>query len=234
MPWDIFAVLGLMAFILICLFSLWHLRSNYVFLSLVMSYALVVFFVGPVVSHDMPRYYLFSTPLICIILGNGMTLITPRYVSIGLAALLFVSWCKADINYFTGRDFHVMAHVDPWREVSEFLHQRVAGDDRIMIKTSYSLGSYYLPGIGLKDHVIADYSQLDLPESRVPSRLWLIVNNPSSTQSGLLIQDDLKRRFGFRVHEVAHFLKDNNYKIKSRYFKKDFAEFRVDVFQLQR
>ncbi len=234
MPWDIIALLGGLAFVIIAGVSIWQQRSNYVLLSVISSYALVVFIVGPLISHDMPRYYLFFAPLICIVLGYGITAIKPRYLTIVITALLLISWGKADANYFLGRDFHIMAHVDPWREVSDSLQKTVAGNDRILIKTSYSLDSYYLPGRGLKDRIIADPSQLKTPVYSLPDNLWFVVNNPASTRLAEEIRRELQTGHGYKIKNVKRFFRDQNYETKQKYFRKDFAEYRIEIFQLQR
>lgn len=233
MPWDIIAVLGGISFAVISAVSIWQQRANYVLIAIMSSYSLVVFLVGPLISHDMPRYYLFFAPLICIILGYGITAIRPRCLTFVLAVLLLISWGKADANYFSGRDFHIMAHVDPWREVSDFL-QQTTGNDRILIKTSYSLDSYYLPGRGLKNRIISDPSQLNTPGYSLPDNLWFVVNNPASTRLGEDIRRELQVEHGYKIQNVKRFLRDPNYKIKQKYFRKDFAEFRIEIFQLRR
>jgi uncharacterized membrane protein len=234
MPWDIISVLGGLAFVIISAVSIWLLRANYVLISVIISYSLVVFLAGPVISHDMPRYYLFFAPLICIVLGYGITAIKPRYLTLVLTALLLISWGKADANYFSGRDFHVMAHVDPWREVSDTLQQTVTANDRILIKTSYSMDSYYLPGRGLKDRIIADPSQLNKPGYSLPDNLWFVVNNPANTRLAEDIRRELQAGYGYKIQSVKRFLRDPNYKTKQKYFRKDFAEFRIELFQLHR
>ena len=234
MPWDIFAILGGLAFVTIFAVSIWQLRVNYVLIAIIISYSLVVFLGGPLISHDMPRYYLFFAPLICIVLGYGITAIKPRYLTLVLTALLLISWGKADANYFLGRDFHIMAHVDPWREVSYFLQQMVTGNDRILIKTSYSLDSYYLPGRGLKDRIISDPSELNKTGYSLPANLWFVVNNPANTRLAEDIRRKLQAGYGYTIQNVKRFLRDPNYKNKQKYFRKDFSEYRIEIFQLHR
>jgi 4-amino-4-deoxy-L-arabinose transferase-like glycosyltransferase len=234
MPWDPVAVVGGLAFAALFSMSLWQIRTRAVLVAILISYALVVFLAGPLVSHDMPRYYLFFAPLICIVLGYGISALQPRYLALALTVLLLFSWGKADANYFSGRDFHVMAHVDPWREISDTLQGSVSARDRILVRTSYALDSYYLPNRGLKELVIEDPSRLDDPGTVLPDHLWFVVNHPASTQLAEEIRRDIEARHGYSVKGSQRFLRDPNFEIKKKYFHKDFAEYRIEIFQLCR
>jgi len=234
MPWHPFALLGGLAALALGTSTIWHNRSNRNLMLVLVSYGSVVFIIGPIVSHDMPRYYLFFVPLLCVLLASGITSTRPRILSVVFTSLLLFSWIAAGINYYTGKDFHIMAHVDPWREVAGFLRARVNSNDKIIIKHSNSLSSYYLPRYGFRDQILTDISELAKPDNPLPENLWLVVGNPGYTNLASSIREFLMHQYGYRPANVVRFVRDANYLNKKRFFNKEFAEYRVEVFRLHR
>lgn len=233
MPWDPAAISGAAAILVLCIGGACKSRSNRFLCPLLLSYALLVFGIGPVISHTMPRYYLFFVPLLCIWLAAGILFFRPRFISLPAAILLLMSWAASDMNYYAGKDFHVMATVDPWRETAVFLRDASAKDDKIIVPFTQSLNLYYLPRYGLKDRTITDISGFQT-DGRLPQTVWLVVANPSAALAGENIRKTLVDGYGYSVVNMERFLRDPNYALKRRFFTKIFAEYRIEVLKLCR
>jgi 4-amino-4-deoxy-L-arabinose transferase-like glycosyltransferase len=234
MPWNPVAVVGCIAVLTLCISALWYHRSNRILLLMLVSYGLVVFVIGPIISHNMPRYYLFLVPLICVLLASGIIAIRRRAISFLLSIFLLLSWAVADLNYYAGKQFHIMATVDPWREVAVFLRKVVSNNDKIIVPFTQSLNLYYLPRYGLKDKMLTDVIELNKSREYLPENVWVVVCNPSSTNSGLNIRETLIGKYGYLVMDTERFLRDENYLYKGIFFNKTFAEYRIEVFKLSR
>lgn len=233
MPWNPIALIGIIAVVTICAYGLWYYRSHHKLIMVLLSYGMVVFILGPIVSHNMPRYYLFFVPLLCIWLASGIVCIKPLFISLILALLLLFSWITADINYYAGRDFHIMSTVEPWREVAEFLSKNVLPEDKI-IGGSQSLRYYYLPRYSLQNQIAVDIFQDIRVAGSLPKNLWLVVSNPASTEVSLDIRNKLVHQYGYVLVDIKRFLRDQNYFNKQKFFNKNFAEYRVEIFKLSR
>jgi hypothetical protein len=132
------------------------------------------------------------------------------------------------------KDFHIMSTVDPWREVASFLQKSVDGNDKILSEFDGPVSSYYLSHYGLQDQSINDLSQLDPGEGNLPATVWLVVGNPQYTQAGAVVSTALTSQYGFTLAGSTQFLYDPNYLEKGRFFKKEFAKYRVEIFQFRR
>lgn len=236
MPWNPIALIGGLGIAALFVNGIWNNRSNHNFLLLLVSYGFVVFVVGPAISHDMPRYYLFMIPLICIGIAIGITSMKSRIMSLVFTTMLLFSWVVSGINYYTGHDFHVMATVDPWREVAKYLQEHI-GDDptsKIIVNSSPSLTNYYLPRYGLQNRLLTDNVSFGTVDICTSNTLWLVVGNPVNTISGKQLRQDIMNQCGFTVVDTIRFLRDPKYMKKNKFFNKEFAEFRVEVFKLHR
>ncbi len=233
MPWNPLAVIGAVGFFVLLSAGLMPYRKNTKLTVLILSYGLVVFIVGPIVSHNMPRYYLFFVPLLCLCLSNGLSKIKKKSIVFVALFLLTVSWVVSDFNYYANREFHVMGTVDPSREVAEYLSKAAAPDDAIIGGTQ-SFRMYYLPRLGLKNPIASSLQQFSQDHGALPSTVWLVVFNPVSTEKSKIMIRGLTEAGSYEQTGLRRFMRDPNYSRKQKYFRKDFAEYRIDVFKFQK
>jgi hypothetical protein len=140
-------------------------------------------------------------------------------------------------NYYSDREFHVLAHITPWREVGQFLKATVTQEDTIIhVALQPKIGteplSYY-------SHIhIPVYSQgvlADLPEltkgASVP-RVWLILSEPTLEEVNrhalAWLADNYSQCRAWRYY------RDPDFRLKKRMFRRDFAEFRIQVVRFEK
>jgi uncharacterized membrane protein len=233
MPWNILAIIGALGFAVLLIAGLKTCRKNSNIVFLMLSYGVIVFIVGPIISHNMPRYYLFFVPLMCLFLATGLARAANRIIIFAALALLLVSWASSGLNYYAGREFHVLSSVDPTREVADYLSKNAAPGDAIIGGTQ-SLRLYYLPQHVLKNPIAASLPQFLQNAPDIPPTVWLVVNNPISTEKGDAMRGELTATYGYKLEENRRFLRDPNFARKQKYFKKPFAEYRIDVFRFHK
>jgi uncharacterized membrane protein len=233
MPWNILAVLGGAAVAVLTVLGLLSLRKDRKFLILLLAYAAVVFAVGPVVSHNMPRYYVFFVPLLCLFLAHSAIVIPRKIPVVLLSVLVLASWAVSDLNYYANREFHVMGTVDPSREVAEYLSKAAAPDDAIIGGTQ-SFRRYYLMRLGLKNPIGSSLQQFSQDHGSLPPTVWLVVFNPISTKNSKIMIRMLTEDYGYHLADIRRYLRDPNYLKKQKYFRKKFAEYRIEVFKYQK
>ena len=233
MPWNILAIAGALGFAVLLAAGLKACLKKTNILFLMISYGAIVFIVGPLVSHNMPRYYLFFVPLLCLFLASALAKAANRIIIFAALSLLIVSWAVSGLNYYAGREFHVLSSVDPTREVAEYLSKSAASGDAIIGGTQV-LRLYYLPQRALKNPIAANLSKFFENTPNLPPAVWLVVNNPISTDKGDAARGELTATFGYKLEETRRFLRDPNFARKQKYFKKPFAEYRIDVFKFHK
>lgn len=233
MPWNPLAVIGAVGFCVLLFAGLTSFRRDVKLSLLVFSYGFVVFILGPIASHNMPRYYLFFIPLLGIFLAHGLTKIKRKSLAFAFLFLLTASWAVSDLNYYANREFHVMGTVDPSREVAEYLSKAAAPDDAIIGGTQ-SFRRYYLMRLGLKNPIGSSLQQFSQDHGSLPPTVWLVVFNPISTENSKIMIRMLTEDYGYHLADIRRYLRDPNYLKKQKYFRKKFAEYRVEVFKYQK
>jgi mannosyltransferase len=233
MPWRPIAMLGAGGVLILLGSYIWQNRKNRRLVKLYASYIFVTLIVGPAVSHDMPRYYLFCVPLLCIAIASGIVYMRSHIVSVVATTLLLICWGNSAVNYFNGKDFHIMAHVDPWRDVADFIKVNMKPDDKVVAEHMQALNSYYLPNLGLRAQTIVDISQLTDINNSLRKSIWLVILNPEYTKLGIdRIQILTGDKFNYELLSTARFLRDPNHANKAVFFNKKFAEYRIEVLKL--
>jgi uncharacterized membrane protein len=234
LPWKPLAIAGGAAVLVFLVFAVRTLRFQREAATFLAACFLLPLGLGTLFSDAMPRYYLFLAPLFYIILASGIAAV-PRVVVRGiLAVVLAVAWGVGLGNYYANRDFHVLAHVDPWREVGQLLRTGVSTGDvviQVALKPpieadplGYALG---FPIAIRGEDILADLPRLTA--NGTAARVWLIVSESTLQQPGLGAATWLSGNYAqCTEHRYRH---DPDYSLKKRFFRKDFAEYRIRVYR---
>lgn len=231
LPWNIVAIAGAVVFAGIALLGIRTLTEHRDALIFVGLYLCVPVVVGMMVSLSMPRYYVFLAPVYSLVLAQGILHFSRPWVRAGVLMAAIIPMAVSTTNYFQNREFHILAQVDPWREVAAYIREDAQPDDYLVaIGSSRPLG-YYLSGFaGFSKPICgADFEgcmkDMDRGNGR---RLWVVGADPA-----LRGETEHARRW-FDEHYVRlddrRFYRDPDYEMKQKLFKKDFLEYRITVY----
>ena len=186
-------------------------------------------FIGLFISDLMPRYFLFLSPIYILVIANGILnfpTVRLQVISIVIVVILLGYSLK---NYYTNREFHILAHVDPWREVGHYLKENVKREDIIFniggVPINY-YADYNIPVLETNAlQVITEELQNKNNQFR---RTWLIVSNPKYKKESEKVNRWMNERYS--LISEKRYIKDPHYARKARLFKKDFLEHRIRIF----
>ena len=150
----------------------------------------------------------------------------PKKIIIITALTIMVSWGYGLANYYQNKQFHIMAHVDPWREVSQFLKENVVKNKEIVciglgvIPLRYYYGSD-IPGFSGKA-VIEKVQELDQVRT---DRIWLLYTYREEYDNWLKASDILSKNY--KVVIEKKWAQDPDFKLKQKFFRRNFAPYRI-------
>lgn len=230
LPWNPIAIVGGLLIAVLVVLGVKRLKHDPEALLLVglgLSAPLVVAFL---ISQTMPRYFTLVAPLFYLVVAQGI-LFSPRaWIQGVVMALLLIPITVSANNYYQGREFHILAQIDPWREVSDHIRARARPMDCVVAIGSTMPLRYYLNEFeGFAEPMYSvnfTESKTCMDEDR-NRRIWLVTSdsNLSRVSKGAREWfDEHYQRLGDR-----EFLRDPDYEMKAKLFKKDFLPYRVTV-----
>jgi len=181
--------------------------------------------IGIVFRISMPRYFIFVAPVFFMFIARGFWML-PKKIIIITALTIMVSWGYGLANYYQNKQFHIMAHVDPWREVSQFLKENVVKNKEIVciglgvIPLRYYYGSD-IPGFSGKA-VIEKVQELDQVRTE---RIWLLYTYREEYDNWLKASDILSKNY--KVVIEKKWAQDPDFKLKQKFFRRNFAPYRI-------
>jgi len=160
-----------------------------------------------------------------IIIARGFWLL-PKKVMVITALVLVTGWSYGIANYYRNQQFHIMAHVDPWKEAAQFLKDNVAENDELV---GVGIGvvplrHYYeqdVPGYS-GDELIAKVQKL---AEKGTEKIWLVYTYQEEYQNWLKSRDILSKKY--RVLTEKKWVHDPDAEIKKKFFKKNFSPYRI-------
>jgi len=237
LPWNPVAIVGGLVVLTSLAFTHKGMREQREIPTFFVSCLVLPVILGPLLSESMPRYYLFTGPLFYMLLAMGMEAVRPVPLRFSLGMALTLVWGIGISNYYSDRQFHVLAHVTPWREVGQFLGANVMqGDTIIHVALKPKIGteplSYYaqkhIPLYG--QEVLAALPELTKGGS-VP-RVWLILSEPALQEAGRPALAWLANNYS--QCKAWRYFRDPDFRLKKRMFRKDFAEYRIQIFRFEK
>ena len=150
----------------------------------------------------------------------------PKKVMVITALIIGTGWTYGIANYYQNKQFHIMAHVDPWREVAQFLKENVKNNEEIV---GIGIGvvplrHYYegpVPGFS-GEGLIAKVRELDEVETE---RIWLVYTYREEYENWLKSRDILGKSYKTLIDKKwAH---DPDFAMKEKFFKRNFTPYRV-------
>ena len=116
--------------------------------------------------------------------------------------------------------------MDPWREVGRYLSENFKKDDQVFyIGGNLPLKYYAGPNVPILGANMMTLKQMKIHEN---GRVWLIVSNSASKKEGEEVIQWMNEHYN--VITEKKYYKDSDYIRKTKYFKKDFLEYRIKVF----
>ena len=130
-------------------------------------------------------------------------------------------------NYYLNQEFHILANVTPWREVGKYIKDNFHENDILINVGSGPSLSYYsgldAPTLGL--NAINKIKEID----NIPSKnIWVVVSNPAYKEAADSVLIWMNKNYKL-INEKKYF-RDNDFDRKSKYFNKNFLEYRVKVY----
>lgn len=189
----------------------------------------LAFLVWPVVlgffiTNMLPRYFAFVFPVFALFIAEGISHIDSRRIRIGTVLVVAIVWSVSLLNYYGGREFHILAHTDPWREVGAFIRDNRSDNDLLIASGSLRVVDHHTGFRGLS----AGDSPAHPVELVDGQRLWYVLSTPRNAEEGEETLSVLTDRFDLRLEE--RFGHDPHFATKERFFTRRFFEYRIRVF----
>ena len=231
LPWNFWVVVpGVVVFGVLWVVSFYSMRASRETGVFFLAFFFLPIVLGLVAPFMMPRYFLFLYPLFAMIIGQGIAILsTARIQLVAFLVVTILSGISVR-NYYLGSEFHILAHVDPWREVGRFIAERVPEGDAVVYTGRGDVLRYY-SGRDIKpsDEAIRELTQL---ENEGRKRIWIVVASPSRLEEGEEALKWLNERYQVRLEK--RFGHDPHFSEKAKFFKKTFLEHRVRVYFFER
>lgn len=231
LPWNPVAILGGLLFAILGILGVKRLIDKPEPLKFLGLSLFVPFVAAALISDTMPRYFVFLAPLYFLVIAEGFLFWSHRWVQICIFLALLIPISVSASNYYQNKEFHILAHVDPWREVGVFIRENAQPEDCLVaIGSSRPIG-HYLGGFEgfSKPICVRNFEDcgkcLDKGNGR---RLWVVAADPALKK----VAEHARRWYDDHYVLLAEkrFYLDSDYQMKSNLFKKDFLEYRISVF----
>lgn len=232
MPWNLVIIIpGTSIFSLLFFWGLKTMnpsRETLIFFLIMLCLPVALTFF---ISDPMPRYLAFLCPVYLLTIGKSISEL-PRaaWQIITVLLITFLSGYSLH-NYYLGREFHIMANIDPWREAGNYLKENVKQNDIIFNIGGGAPVSYYsgldTPMIG--SEVTAKLKQIKGVEAE---NIWILVASPSYKKYGEEALSWMDKHYK-KISE-KRYLRDPDYARKSKFFKKKFLEYRIKIYQYKK
>ena len=225
LPWNPVAVFIFLS-MLICFIV--AMKNRAIFAQDQFYLVLLVFIpivIGIVFRISMPRYFVFVAPVFFILIARGFFMLPPR-IAVAAALIILFGWSYGIANYYQNKQFHVMAQVDPWRDIAQFLKENIAKDEEIV---GVGIGvvplrHYYgdlIPGFSEKA-VLEKVRELDDAGKK---RIWLVFTYQEEYEYWLKSREMLNKNY--RVLIEKNWAHDPDFELKKRLFKRNFVPYRI-------
>jgi len=231
MPWNTVAIVGVAVFGTIAVLGIKNLKDNRDALVFILLYLCIPVIVGILVFSSMPRYYVFLAPVYYLVLGQGVASLPGMRAQTVASFALLLPLGVSISNYYRNREFHILAQVDPWREVGNYIRgQARSGDCLVAIGSGRPLGYYTANFEGFARPIYGDQfrDSVKCIEGGAGRRVW-VVGADSALQK---VTEEARRWFDehyVRLDEKK-FYKDPDYQMKSKFFRKSFLDYRIKVY----
>ena len=231
LPWNVVAIVGAFVFGAVAVLGARRLRGENDVFMFVLLYLSLPFIAGSLIFSSMPKYYLFLAPVYYLVIAKGLISIPKlRAQAVVLSVLLFPVVVSLT-NYFSNREFHILAQVDPWRGVGKYIRENVrTGDCLVAIGSGITLSYYTNNFRGFARPIYGDYfkDSVRCLEAGAGRRLWLV-----GADSGLQkVMEQAQSWFDGRYVRMGErkFFHDPDRLMKSKVFKKNFLDYRIKVY----
>lgn len=228
LPWTYWIVLPAAAFFIIAFVLGFNIirkkKEAWVFflVTLFIPILISLFF-----SEVMPRYMIFLAPLYYLVIGQGIAQLNKRVIQVVCLLIITVIMSYGLNNYYTNRDFHILASIDPWREVGTYLKENVQKNDIVFNIGGFPLRYYMGFNAAVLGKDALDVIKIEVNKKQF-NRIWLIASITEYKQAG----EDAIRWMNehYTLISEKKYYKDKDFAIKARWFKKEFMEYRIRVF----
>jgi len=225
LPWNPVAVLVCLAVLVCFIFSV---KKGFPFSVDALYLVLLIFIpmvIGIVFRISMPRYFIFAAPVFFILIARGFWLL-PKKMMVATALIIITGWSYGIANYYQDKQFHIMAHVDPWRKVGRFLEGNVTEDAQIVVIGIgvVPLRHYYrdsLSGFSGED-LIARVRKLDEAGT---GKIWLVYTYHEEYENWLKARDILNENYRLSMEKT--WVDDPDFALKKKLFRRNFAPYRI-------
>ena len=206
-------------------------RRTAIFLLLFLAVALAQIFT----QVNLPHYMMPAAVPLIIILSIGINGLKPKGVRISAIAAILVIYGYSLYNLYTGQQYNRMEFLDNWKEVASYARD-ISGKEALIIYSSDSF-AYYCKD---RKNNIAYGNDLRSTKDAVikyfkvfPSGKAVLIYSPlsglfvSEMDSGQKLEEWLRQRYS--AMEARSFSRDPDYRLKRRFVKREFPEFRISV-----
>jgi hypothetical protein len=166
-----------------------------------------------------------------LVIAEGLFFSPRRWAQVGVLCVLLIPISVSASNYYHDREFHILAQVDPWREVGAYIRENAQPKDCLVaIGSSRPLGYYLGSYEGFSKPIYGgDFEQSrQCMEGGTGRRIWLVGADPAVKNLTDSARNWLETHYT-RLDE-KRFFRDSEYEMKAKLFKKEFLEYRISVY----
>jgi hypothetical protein len=231
MPWNIAAIAGAAVFGGIAVLGVRKLKDHRDARVFILLYLSIPVIAGIAIFSSMPRYYAFLAPVYSLVLAQGVASLPGMRAQTVASFALLLPLGVSISNYYRNREFHILAQVDPWREVGNYIQRHVrSGDCLVAIGSSRPLGYYTANFEGFARPIYGGQFQdaVQCMNGGAGRRLWVV-----GADSALQQVTDEARRWSDKHYarlDEKKFYEDPDRLIKAKLFKKNFLDYRIKIY----
>ncbi|MFH1857434.1 MAG: glycosyltransferase family 39 protein [Candidatus Omnitrophota bacterium] len=210
-------------------------------------------FLSSSLRNAQPRYAFASLPFYALLLAIGLLRLRPRLRIFCLSGLILLNGYGL-LNYFTGRQYLLMAYLEPYREIVQSVQKQLTPKDYFLYSQANDPFFYYFrvrsgeTNRGRLLHWVDEMGNLRLKkwteiERGMPpgtKRLWYVESPPGQyieetpiLDAERIYRENVAMRSWLDDHRVRLgrwvYLKDPEIRNKKKFFKKFYLEERIVV-----
>ena len=198
-------------------------QKLFLLLFLLLPIIIVSFF-----SEVMPRYMIFIYPIYILFLSNSISYINKTLSKVILFLVILIYSISIN-NFYNERNYHILASTTPWKEIAEIINLKSDVNDVVLnVGNSPSLDYYLIHHSQFYNNDV--YNRITKNQNNLLNNYWIISANPAFNFRIKDLIDFFEKDDSFSLSYKKQFKRDNNYKIKKRFFNKEFSEYRAEMY----
>jgi len=197
-----------------------------------MCFFLLPIILGLVITDLMPRYMIFIYPFYITLASYCICRTKPAFKKVILTVIMTI-YSISFYNFYSEKNYHILASTTPWREIGVILNKQYEHGDIILnVGNSPSLKYYLDDHLNISGN--AELYQVINNTIELNRNFWIIIANPAFYSQANKLVNQYNKNEIFFIQDHFKLKKDPNYLDKQKYFKKEFMEYRAEIYHFKK